>query len=170
MFNSYGNLCMNALLNIAMQKKTELEQEKSKKKQDEDYWVRKVKETFTRIQHWLEPLIKEGYLSEIELSPDRPNILKEYNVPAIYLEDGIDYRDCKFFNLLDKEDIAIVDQGIDIVGGFGRIDIYFKNRTIMIILLAKDGSWILRERYEENEKEFNQANFEELIAEFLESL
>lgn len=60
---------------------------------------------------------------------------------------------------------------LNIVGAYGRIDMTLGLHKVMIVLKEKKGYWIFAEQYNREEPtiyKFNQENFEQLMADFIE--
>jgi hypothetical protein len=156
------------LVSIARDIEISIAKENKIKANDQEYWETKVKSIFQDIDLWLKTLVDNGFAKISEIDQVYLEELEERTKDGTPL-----YPKNKQITLLGKKEIRIIDQGIDIIGGFGRIDMDYGQRTIMIILLekkdnAKDENWILRERYKEIEQSYNKENFEKYIAQFLE--
>jgi hypothetical protein len=127
---------------------------------ERENWGKKIEKLYDQIIEWIEPLEKEGI---IKYEMTREGYSPEEEPPLSFLL-GI-----TFFN---DETILFRSEEFEVVGAYGRIDMDFGERNIMIILKDKESDWIFTERYGLEKTptyDFNQENFEQILTEFVES-
>ena len=153
------------LVEVLKKKATDIKHKEEKREADQKYWVQQVDGKFKQIDEWLNPLV-EANLATIN-EPDDRDLLEESD------DDGelISRQKGKEILLLNRKSILILDKGIDILSGFGRIDFEFNKNITMLVLVSKEKeNWILRSLYEEDEREFNGGSFESLINHYITEL
>ncbi|EDN67509.1 hypothetical protein BGP_4587 [Beggiatoa sp. PS] len=101
--------------------------------QKEKIGQKKVEELYDHIIEWIEPLEKEGIL-KYELTTE----IDEEKKPVSFILR------ITFFN---HETIFFHSEEFEVVGAYGRIDMQFGLRKLMIILKEKESDWIYTERY-----------------------
>jgi hypothetical protein len=90
----------------------------------------------------------------------------------IYFGNGIAERFDLTIEFFNGATIKLKSVGLDIVGAYGRIDLQLGLRKIMLILKEKEGEWLFTERYSLEKTptyDFNQASFEQIVTDFIES-
>jgi hypothetical protein len=90
----------------------------------------------------------------------------------IYFGNGIAERFDLTIEFFNGATIKLKSVGLDIVGAYGRIDMQLGLRKLMLILKEKEGEWLFTERYSLEKTptyDFNQAAFEQIVTDFIES-
>jgi len=128
--------------------------------QDNKIWIEKVQELYQNIQNWFAEYIQQGYM-DIEF-PDfeYEEITEMWNME---LKIGGRYL------------IILEPTGINIIGAFGKINLYFqghKDEQIFLLLIKdeKEGFYweLLRNRKQKDKILFTKESFEKLLDEWLE--
>ncbi len=126
-------------------------------------WKKEVHELYRQIKQWLLPLESDGLLRYQEDS------LPMNGVSPTGGPEEQNNLTIEFFN---GATIKLESVDLEVVGAYGRIDMLLGLRRIMILLMEKEGEWILTERYGLEKSptyEFNQETFEQIVTEFVES-
>jgi hypothetical protein len=162
---------MNALKELVAQKRQTLLKEQEESRLEIEFWSKKVNELYQQITTWLKPLTEDGSI-RIERSPvygtdnfGTWNVEGENRTVA----DTIDTLSVVFFN---GEKIHFIPVGLNIVGGYGRVDLALGLRKWMIVLKEKEGEWFYTESYglaKSPLHKFTQTSFEQLVTEFVET-
>jgi hypothetical protein len=150
------------LAEIAKQKKQQWLNYRKESRSERDNWKKKVKELYAQIKQWLMPLEEDGLLR-----------YKEETLPVSLVGEGIEAEmrnelTIEFFN---GETIKLEPVGLEVVGAYGRVDMKLGLHQVMIVMPEKEGNWIFAERYNREEPtlyDFNQANFEQFVTDFVE--
>jgi len=146
------------LIEIAKQKKQEWLNLRKNSHSERKNWAKKVEELYKQIIEWIKPLEEEEIL-KYELTQE----IDEEKEPVSFIL-GI-----TFFN---DQTILFQSEEFEVVGAYGRVDMEFGLRRLMIILKDKESDWIFTERYGLEKTptyDFNQETFEQLVTEFIES-
>ena len=127
---------------------------------ERETWVSLVSDLMTRIHGWLKPLEEREYLRTYRRERViREDQLGEYTIDGLHIE------------FVDGQSIDIQPIGRFIIEGEGRVDLQAGTRTIMIVHTGQ-GEWQFAERTGRHGPPktwpFNQATFEELLAEIIE--
>jgi hypothetical protein len=127
---------------------------------ERERWVKRVEELIKQIRVWLKPLADRKFL---KVRARTHTILEEeigsYDVTGLKIE------------FVDGQTVTIWPVGRYIIGGMGRVDVRSGTRTVMIVHKG-DGVWEFAERTgrygQPKTWPFNQATFEELLADIIE--
>jgi hypothetical protein len=151
------------LTEIARQKKQQWLNYQKEHGSDRENWTQQVKGLYSQIKLWLKPLEQEGLLRyQEETLPE----------PPIYFGNGRPEQFELTIEFFNGAVIKFKSVGLDIVGAYGRIDLQLGLRKLMLIQLEKEGEWLFTERYSLEKTPtyaFNQAAFEEIVTDFIES-
>ncbi len=156
-----------SLLELVEQKQQKFLQQREDSQSEEAAWQEAVKELYQQIITWLKPLANRG-LVKLFIKPMPTDSYYDEDTGDMELRDE-DHLIIKFFN---GEAIKLMPVGLNVIGAYGRVDMAFGLRKIMIIQKEKNGEWIFTER-DGLEKSpvfpLNQVNFEQLVSTFIEN-
>jgi len=123
-------------------------------------WIKNTSELYETIKEWFRELIDEGYMkiTTREISISESNI-GSYNIDRLYID-------------LSGPVLILNPFARMIIGGKGRIDVYFRGNVsekVMLILSEEDPpEWELwKSKDLRNMVPFNKANFENYIEDFI---
>lgn len=127
---------------------------------EREMWVNHVSDLMTQISGWLKPLGERKYLQVHRRERIiREDQLGDYSIDGLHIE------------FVDGQSIDVQPIGRFIVGGEGRVDLQAGTRTVMIVHTG-NGKWQFAERTSRygppKTWAFNQATFEELLANIIE--
>jgi len=152
------------LTEMAQQKKQQWLNYRNESRPERKNWEKKVEKLYTQIKQWLMPLETDGLLR-----------YKEERLPvrSILPGEGIEkeMRDELTIEFFNGETIKLEPVGLEVVGAYGRVDMKLGLHQVMIVMPEKEGNWIFAERYNREEPtlyDFNQANFEQFVTDFVE--
>ncbi len=121
-------------------------------------WVSKVEKLYNQIKDWFSSYIDDGLFDIVEKS----KIITEENLGGY----DIKQLECKF----GKNCLVIEPMGRDILGAWGRVDVYFrgnKSDKYMLVLLGEEfnsAAWHLLSFQDKSKRmEWNKENLEKLI-------
>jgi len=156
-----------SLLELVEQKQQKFLQQREDSQSEEAAWQEAVKALYQQIITWLKPLANRG-LVKLFIKPMPTDSYYDEDTGDMELRDE-DHLIIKFFN---GEAIKLMPVGLNVIGAYGRVDMAFGLRKIMIIQKEKNGEWIFTER-DGLEKSpvfpLNQVNFEQLVSTFIEN-
>jgi len=152
--------------------------------QDNKIWIEKVQELYQNIQNWFAEYIQQGYI-DIEF-PDRDlliemgtELIDEYddegNISLVREVEKLTKIWNMELNIGGKYLVILEPTGINIIGAFGKINLYFqghKDEQIFLLLIKdeKEGFYweLLRNRKQKDKILFTKESFEKLLDEWLE--
>ncbi|MEE4355690.1 MAG: hypothetical protein V2I97_04425 [Desulfococcaceae bacterium] len=126
-------------------------------------WIQEVNKLYDEIGNWLDEYIQSG---DIIVDFDRLKFAEceEFmmNISMMYL----------FFGSTEGPSVIFEPTGINVVGAFGKIDLYFrghKEDSVFLLLTENKSHWEIwkSRKQEENIKKLTKESFEELIGEWL---
>lgn len=125
-------------------------------------WQKQVQITLTKTQDWLKPYLEQGLLKVVENEKTiNEEIFGEYKVKQLEYEFG-------------KYRLVFEPMGRNILGAWGRIDVYFRgNKTdkYVLVLLGEKfetSKWYLSSFQNKSKRiEFNKENLEKLIEDWI---
>jgi hypothetical protein len=162
---------MTALKELVAQKRQTLLKEQEESRLEIEVWSKKVNELYQQITTWLKPLTEDGSIRIERFSAYGTGNFSLYHIEGEErtYEDTIDALIVEFFN---DEKIHFIPAGLNIVGGYGRVDLELGLRKLMLVLKEKDGEWFYTESYglaKSPLHKFTQTSFEQLVTEFVET-
>lgn len=109
------------------------EGDEAKRRQEEwdkrkNKWIAEVESLYMQIQEWLEPLNETASIRfDIGTHPANEENIGSYNIQHMTIH-------------LANERVELTPRGTNIIGGYGRIDMYGKNGQKMLVI-PKWGEW-----------------------------
>ncbi len=134
-----------------------------KLEQDKITWIREVTKLYKDIENWFKELIECGHI-----------------VPDYYSLQHVEYEE--FFENLSIMElrlgggpcVVLEPTGINIIGAFGKIDLYLrghKEEKVMLLLIERQKNKLQWELWRSNKKHdkspFNKDTFEKLLNEWI---
>ena len=121
-------------------------------------WISKIENLYSQTKEWFDPYLKEGLFSE--------NKKKKF----IHEEDIGHYEVTQLEYEFGKYSLIFEPMGTNIIGAFGRIDVYLtgkKSDKYMLVLLGDDfksANWFIASfQNKSNKFEFTKSHFEQII-------
>ncbi len=131
---------------------------------DKNRWINEVKNLYRDIEDWFSEYISQEFL-----------IIDYHTLKDAECEEFIMETSIMELKLGGGPSVFLEPTGINIVGAFGKIDLYFqghKNEKIFVLLIEKHNNelhWEIWKRKRQQETIlFNKETFEELLNEWLE--
>lgn len=130
--------------------------------QDKNRWIQEVNKLYDNIKEWFDEYVREGYMT-IEFN----------SLNDVEYEEFVHYVHIMELELGGGPSVILEPTGINVIGAFGKIDLYLrghKNEKVLL-LLAENGDEKLRwELWKSRKQEtvlFNKKTFEKLLDEWL---
>ncbi len=139
--------------------KQQLEEKGIDWKERKDIWLKCVKALYDEFEHWFPDYIEEGFMA---FDKSKKKTISEKDIETY---------DIDILEINIEGDIVVFDPiGTNIVGAFGRVDVYLRGHKadkVMLLLSYSDKNheqhthWKLL--FETYQFDFNKARFEELL-------
>ncbi|HAO22043.1 MAG: hypothetical protein BWK80_17190 [Desulfobacteraceae bacterium IS3] len=147
------------LAKLAEKNKTHVQ----KLEQDKITWIREVKKLYEDIENWLKESIDCGHI-----------VAEYYSLQHIEYEEFIEQLFIMELTLGGGPCVVLEPTGINIIGAFGKIDLYLrghKEEKIMLLLIERQKNelrWELwKNNKDHNKSPFNKDTFEKLLSEWI---
>ena len=162
---------LNSELSMTFKEKLKKLNEENKEKfqqleHHKQIWIREVKNLYQTIKEWFQEYVEEGYMS-----------VDYFDLQSAECEEFLMETQIMELNLGGGPSVILEPTGINVVGAFGKIDLYQrgnKDEKIFLLLMEneenrEDRHWeIWKSRKQQDRMKFDKETFETLLDEWLE--
>ncbi len=144
-------------------KLTEINEERSARN-DKNIWIREVRNLYDDIEKWFDEYVEQGYMT-----------FEYHQLDDAECEDFLLETSIMELNIGNGPTVVLEPFGINIIGAFGKIDMYFrghKDEEVLLLLIESADEqfhWELwKNRKQEEKILFNKDSYEKLLDTWLE--